>query len=309
MNDYNKTMSRLCDIGKNDKKNTPLCLFNDSRFFFSDTRNFQEKELVVVGAGSVKLPLKHVLERNAFPYWGIEVITEGRASLKSEAGNFILERGGIFAYPPNFSFKLESLGETNLKKYFVTFAGAHASKILKDAGLEICMPLKTFQVSYLYGLIEQLLDCAYLPEAHKHEISKDLMNVLVKMINIASHEKVQYLENSYGTYLKCKNFIQENYMSLKKISEVAEFCHIDKAYLSRLFKKYEKLSPNEFLRNLKMVTAANMLLSQSFNMKTISERLEFCDVFHFSKTFKKHFGVSPKNYLEKEAADSLRERK
>ncbi|MFC1462789.1 helix-turn-helix transcriptional regulator [Verrucomicrobiota bacterium] len=52
-------------------------------------------------------------------------------------------------------------------------------------------------------------------------------------------------------------------------------------------------SPKRFYDRLRMETAAEMLRSGAYNVSEAAEQLSFCNAFHFSKVFKRHFGVAP----------------
>jgi len=52
-------------------------------------------------------------------------------------------------------------------------------------------------------------------------------------------------------------------------------------------------SPKRFYDRLRMETAAEMLRSGACNVSEAADQLSFCNAFHFSKAFKRHFGVAP----------------
>lgn len=55
-------------------------------------------------------------------------------------------------------------------------------------------------------------------------------------------------------------------------------------------------TPNDFLRIYRLNKAAELILSAEFSLNEISDRVGFGTYSHFSTCFKKHFGVSPKDY-------------
>ena len=89
-----------------------------------------------------------------------------------------------------------------------------------------------------------------------------------------------------------------NYFRIKTVDELANELHIDPAYLSRVFRRFHNHSPYRFLVRLKMKHAASLLLSSSRLVKDIAFELGFENPFHFSRTFKSVYGVSPENFLQ-----------
>jgi AraC-like DNA-binding protein len=57
------------------------------------------------------------------------------------------------------------------------------------------------------------------------------------------------------------------------------------------------MSPIDFLRSYRLRRAAEMLHEGSFTLAEIADKTGFSTYSYFSKSFKKHFGVSPKEYI------------
>ncbi len=69
--------------------------------------------------------------------------------------------------------------------------------------------------------------------------------------------------------------------------------------LYRKIKALTGLSPQQFVINIKLKEAARIIKEEN---KTISETaylVGFSDPKYFSQTFKKHFGMTPSQYLNK----------
>lgn len=82
------------------------------------------------------------------------------------------------------------------------------------------------------------------------------------------------------------------------MSEIAEKSGVSECYFRRLFKEYSGQSPMEFRQHHRIERAKHLLLSdEGYSIGEIAQELNFSDIYHFSKTFKKFCGVSPNNYL------------
>ena len=69
--------------------------------------------------------------------------------------------------------------------------------------------------------------------------------------------------------------------------------------LIRSFRRYYKTTPHEYLMESKIQEAENYLLYTGLSVKEISAALAFSDQYHFSNTFKKTVGISPKEFIAK----------
>ena len=64
-------------------------------------------------------------------------------------------------------------------------------------------------------------------------------------------------------------------------------------FLCRLFSRFDNQSPYQYLMQLKMGAAAQRLQQEGTLVKQVAYELGFSDPFHFSRAFKKVFGLSP----------------
>ena len=82
------------------------------------------------------------------------------------------------------------------------------------------------------------------------------------------------------------------------LPEIALRCGVSECYFRRLFKEYSGESPIRFLQHHRIEKAKQLLLSdEDYSIGEIAQLLDFSDIYHFSKTFKKLCGISPTQFL------------
>ena len=59
-------------------------------------------------------------------------------------------------------------------------------------------------------------------------------------------------------------------------------------------------SPSEFVRQIRMKEAANLLKSQKYTVAEVSDLTGYGDPKYFTDVFKKHYGMSPSAYMKQE---------
>ena len=74
---------------------------------------------------------------------------------------------------------------------------------------------------------------------------------------------------------------------------LAAACRLDAAYLCRLFRRFDHQSPYQFLMRLRMARAAELLQDANRLVKQVAHELRFSDPYHFSRAFKRVYGVPP----------------
>lgn len=90
--------------------------------------------------------------------------------------------------------------------------------------------------------------------------------------------------------------IQDNPGKWWAVSEMAEYCNISENYLRTLFHKHTGVAPKEYIDNLKMNRAVEMLNNPEIKIYEIAERLGYRDNYHFIRRFTKLLGQSPGRY-------------
>lgn len=69
-------------------------------------------------------------------------------------------------------------------------------------------------------------------------------------------------------------------------------------HLCRIMKEYYDMSPHEYLTELRMNYASNLLLNTNLDILTISFKTGYISLSNFIKLFKKWFGVTPLKYRQ-----------
>ena len=94
-----------------------------------------------------------------------------------------------------------------------------------------------------------------------------------------------------------KNIISKRFTKIS-IQEIADNLGISKEYMQKLFKKYEGISITEYISDIKIEAASNMLRYSDRKIQEIAEYLHYGSVSHFSTAFRKKMHQSPKEYRD-----------
>ena len=104
------------------------------------------------------------------------------------------------------------------------------------------------------------------------------------------------LDDSHKLIVLIKDYIYQNTdkdISLKRISNLV---HYNESYLSRFFKKNTGKNFKDFVTEIKVEKAKNLLASSDMQVKEISKNLGFESTSHFQYFFKKNIGCTPLEY-------------
>ena len=79
----------------------------------------------------------------------------------------------------------------------------------------------------------------------------------------------------------------------KSTAEIAKQCGLHPDAFRRAFRQLTGETPSSFRRNQRLALARDFLRRRDLTLGRIAEVLGFFDAFHFSKLFKKRYGISP----------------
>lgn len=150
-----------------------------------------------------------------------------------------------------------------------------------------------------HAVQELAYECS-LSDDNANTCAVSLLNLLLaRTLRVASetmtlHHYEGYSERDFNFTLVLQ-YIQQNYRTVT-LSSLAKAFHFSETYLSKLIRKKMNQSFTEVLRTLKMNHAMEYLLNTSMKISEIADAVGYDSVDHFSRTFRKLYGVPPQEY-------------
>jgi AraC-like DNA-binding protein len=84
------------------------------------------------------------------------------------------------------------------------------------------------------------------------------------------------------------------------VADMAARAHLSPSHFSAIFRQRFGVSPHQYLLHLRVQRAQELLLTSHYSLAQISEQCGFADVHHFSKVFKRVFGLPPGAYRDRQ---------
>ncbi len=95
------------------------------------------------------------------------------------------------------------------------------------------------------------------------------------------------------------DYVYDNLHQVITVAELADASGVSTSYLSTLFKNETGMAVSEYIRRRRVEAAGIMLKYSDYSLTEISQFLAFSSPTHFSLTFKKYTGLTPKEYRKK----------
>jgi transcriptional regulator GlxA family with amidase domain len=169
----------------------------------------------------------------------------------------------------------------NLKRdFFITQAG----DIYCAASVNSLADLTVHFIQQLYSL-----PIAHHIERHfSHEIRR-------------TYESMRYFEGSTDKHsdeniLQSQLWFQDHYAEETNIAQVAQKFDMSVRSFNRRFKTATGKTPLQYLQELRMGTARDLLQTTNLSIGEIAYRVGYQDLGHFSQLFKKAYNASPADY-------------
>ena len=94
-------------------------------------------------------------------------------------------------------------------------------------------------------------------------------------------------------------YIKQNYYRHISVEELARQCWLDRSYFGKVFKSITGQSPQRFLIHFRMERAAAELKEGKAPIGDVGASVGYPNLLHFSRAFKGVYGMSPREYRQK----------
>lgn len=89
------------------------------------------------------------------------------------------------------------------------------------------------------------------------------------------------------------DYIRTHFAEHISVEELATACSLSVSALERRFRKHLRKTPHQYLTEVRLEHARRLLIDTEKAIGTIALETGFADHSHFTRSYKKHFGVAP----------------
>ena len=148
----------------------------------------------------------------------------------------------------------------------------------------------TYQLNSRADYLPQIMEMSDLTQLRKWFVDK----VMQACQNILSKRT----EKSNSIIGMAKDYIRSNYNKDISLDDVSRAVNISPYYFSKIFKENTGENFIEYLTNIRIDKAKELLGTTEYSMKEICSMVGYSDPNYFSRYFKKNVGVTPTEYKE-----------
>lgn len=260
----------------------------DDIFNFSSERYIQINSCGPTISKNIEYRVVRKKGRNDYQ---ILYVVHGECFVWHNNTEYKLEAGDYVIYFPHEKQEYRYTGVTDTLTYWIHFTGASVEEIFSDAHLTSGVYFAPINKS-VQSCFKKIITFHSL---QKYEIQANAY--LLSLISSLSLGEGEKSASEYPQYLiDAIKYINLNWQNPISITLLAEKACLSKSRFLHSFKENVGTSAYSYIVNIKIEKAKELLLSTDMNISTVAETVGYSDSLYFSRLFKKHIGISPKEY-------------
>lgn len=273
-------------------------------YYYFDLTARADGPLAVVCGGWELCAPDYIINRDGFRYYCIEYVAEGYGELYLRGKQIQLMPGSVLSYGPDVKYRMTNDPDRPMLKYFIDFTGEGSEELLSKAGLDAGGSMLVSEPERVRSILNEIQQCGLDTRPESNKIAVYLLQALVLILDALRTSGNAAQSGAEVSYKRCRNVIDNEFLELNTLADIAKRCNLDPATVCRLFKRFSRESPYRYLMRQKMNFAAVRLQLTSISVNQLAEEMDFCDAFLFSRVFKRIHGLSPRAFRQRATRSS-----
>ena len=225
-------------------------------------------------------------------------VTHGEGKFRSENVRLAhIKAGTMFMLFPGEWHSYRPDKNSGWTEYWIGFTGEYIDNLVKKGFFSPEDPI--YDVGLQDSMVEMFVK---IIEQAKNErigfqplIAGAATYILGQIYSI--HRNIKFdnveIENQIN---RARIIMRENLHNMVKPENVAAELNMGYSWFRRMFKQYTGLAPAQYLMQLKIQRAKDLLIGTSLTIKEIAFQLNFNSHFHFSNFFREKTNLSPSEF-------------
>lgn len=234
----------------------------------------------------------------------LHYIQSGKGTFYCNGNSYHLGKGDFFLLKPGVETYYQADETHSWSYYWIGLSGNKVHNYLQQSSLFNDTVLTGVTKDYVKKITDKFNDIIDLMGLNNFNTYYHLSlfemtySLLRLLITVSSDNGHSTLTDKKRYVIQMKNYIDSNYSKEIIIADIANKMALNRSYLSRIFKEEYQLSPKNYLSNLRIEKAKQLLLDTDESISTVSVEVGYKDVLAFSRAFKAHTNYSPSHYRE-----------
>ncbi|HEY4389791.1 MAG TPA: helix-turn-helix domain-containing protein [Paenibacillus sp.] len=174
------------------------------------------------------------------------------------------------------------------------------SQLRNTKNIAICLTAIVMRAAVEGGIFEELafkLSDLYIQQIEEQKDIKTVEAVSVRMMyDFAERVEQSQRDGVSRSVRMCQKYIFNHLYQDITVDKLAELADLNGSYLIQLFKEQTGMTLMKYIQKQRIDEAKKLLSLTNDSTSSIGARLNYYDQSHFTKSFKKFTGMTPKQY-------------
>lgn len=223
-------------------------------------------------------------------------IAKGKGLYFYSKDNFIdIKEGDIILITPNTLHSYKPNKNTGWEEYWIGFDVNRMEEYMENL---FAQNINIYNIGIHDKILNLFKDAIKVANEEKpgfQQYLSGITNLILSMTNY--YEKNKSTDPATEDIInKSKIIIKENLLNGITPEQVANEVNLSYSWFRKIFKDYTGVTPSQYIQEIKIQKAREMLTSSHMQVKEIVYKLGYDDVAYFIKIFKKYTNQSPSEY-------------
>ncbi len=202
-----------------------------------------------------------------------------------------LENNDVLGY--YLVFEKEFLNDFFADKFFV-----YRMQYFFNPSIKCTIKYKEQDFSLYKNLFQEIRKEIISPKEDSEHLIRSILYYILAQLNrdFCQFHNIDINAQFHQTLIEFKKKLEENFDKFHQAKDYAQMLNITGVALNKLTKKYYNLSVRDIIKERIVNEIKSELLYTNKTVSEIAYKLNFNEVHHLTRLFKKHTGLTPKNF-------------
>lgn len=224
-------------------------------------------------------------------------IAKGKLHLFQNGKEQLLQKGNIILFRPGEPQIYNLYAKDSPETYWVHFTGNNVSRILEFYNIPSDASVVYTGLSQNYKwLFRQMIQELQLKRANYSDMLTMQLRQMLLYISRSIREEVTVSAELLDEIERSMHYFNKNFYMPIVIEDYAKEHHMTPWWFIQNFKKIAQVTPTQYIVNLRISNAKNLLSSSDYSVAKIANMVGYENALYFSRLFAKHVGMPPRDY-------------
>ena len=222
---------------------------------------------------------------------------QGELEVRIKGEMIQLTAGDLILFAPEMGYAYQLKKPERMVYLWVHFTGSECAARLKELGLEMARVYHPAEGEELEREIDSVHRLLISRPAFFAQESSARLEML--LCHVARYVQRSSQNVAPDRLWRSMYYLQRNYREKIPIEQLAAMEYLSVSRYAALFHQLTGRSPQQYLIDLRMSNARQLLRETDLSVGDVAERVGYEDALYFSRLFKRYTGLSPRAFRKK----------